>query len=171
MDQKDCTIVCCTTRTMPTTPLSVSTSVKLCPPVSSKWNVQSVLLLHGKAIHQQAHHKVVQELGSLSDKLGSTSSPAAPRLPPGFVPEQSSFSFCWCLLLLLRPPRPMPPAQKEGEDGVLPGLLPSSPPKHLQGLGPWPTTKQGERMETQCLHRQGVPSSQCLSAGFTCLLF
>jgi len=37
----------------------------------------------------------------------------------------------------------MPPAQKEGEDGALPGLLPSSPPKHLQGLGPWPRTKQG----------------------------
>jgi len=37
----------------------------------------------------------------------------------------------------------MPPAQKEGEDGALPGLLPSSPPECLQGLGPWPRTKQG----------------------------
>jgi len=37
----------------------------------------------------------------------------------------------------------MPPAQKEGEDGALSGLLPSSPPKYLQGLGPWPRTKQG----------------------------
>jgi len=25
-------------------------------------------------------------------------------------------------------------------------------------------------METQCLHRQGVPSSQCSSTGFACLL-
>ena len=30
----------------------------------------------------------------------------------------------------------MPPAQKEEEDGALPGPLPSSPPKYLQGLGP-----------------------------------
>ena len=37
----------------------------------------------------------------------------------------------------------MPPAPKEGEDGALPGLLPSSPPENLQGLGPWPRTKQG----------------------------
>jgi len=40
-------------------------SIKLCPPVSRWWNVQSMLLLHGKAIHQWIHHKVVQEIGSL----------------------------------------------------------------------------------------------------------
>ena len=37
----------------------------------------------------------------------------------------------------------MSPSQKEGEDGALPGLLPSSHPKRLQGSGPWPRTKQG----------------------------
>jgi len=45
--------------------MSISVSVKLCPPVSVWWNVQSVLLLNGKAIHQRMHDKVVHEIGSL----------------------------------------------------------------------------------------------------------
>jgi len=36
-----------------------------CPPVSRWWNVQSVLLLNGKAIHQRMNRKVVQEIGNL----------------------------------------------------------------------------------------------------------
>jgi len=105
-------------------------------------------------------------------KLGSTSSPTAPRFPPGFAPKQSLLSFCCYLLLLLKPPRPMPPAQKEGEDGALPGLLSSSPPKHLQGLGPWPKpskegTEDGDSMSLQT--RSSI--LPCLSAGFACLLF
>ena len=36
-----------------------------CQPVSRWRNVQSVLLLNGKDIHQRIHHKVVQEIGSL----------------------------------------------------------------------------------------------------------
>jgi len=80
-------------------------------------------------------------------KLGSTSSPAAPSSHQGLLLNDQLLSFYCYLLLFLKPPRPMPPAQKEGEDGALPGLLPSSPPEHLQGLGPWPRTKQGGRME------------------------
>jgi len=47
--------------------------------VSHWWNVQSVLLLKGKAIHQWIHHKVVQELGSLP-RLASWGPPAAQLL-------------------------------------------------------------------------------------------
>jgi len=37
-------------------PNKLSVSIKLCPPVSIWWNVQSVLLLNGKATHQRMHH-------------------------------------------------------------------------------------------------------------------
>jgi len=104
-------------------------------------------------------------------KLGSTSSPAAPSSHQGLLLNNQLISFYCYLLLLLKPPGPMPPAQKEGEDGALPGLLPSSPPKHLQGLGPWPRTKQGGEDGTPGLYRPGVPSSPCSSTGFACLLF
>jgi len=47
--------------------------------VSHWWNVQSVLLLNGKGIHQWIHYKVVQELGSLPH-LASWGQPAAQLL-------------------------------------------------------------------------------------------
>jgi len=116
-----------------------------CPPVSKWWNIQSMLLLHGKAIHHWMHHKVVQEIGSLPVWQAGFK-PAAQLLQfshQGLLLNNQLLSFYCYLSLLLKPPRPMPPAQKEGEDEALPGLLPSSPPKYLQGLGPWPRTKQG----------------------------
>jgi len=59
-----------------------------CPPVSSKWNVQSVLLLHGKAIYQWTHHKVVQKFGSLPVwQAGANQQPSCSILPPGFTPK------------------------------------------------------------------------------------
>jgi len=59
-----------------------------CPPASSKWNIQSVLLLHGKAIHWWTHHKVVQEFGSLPVwQAGVNQQPSCSILPPGFTPE------------------------------------------------------------------------------------
>jgi len=137
-----------------------------CPPVSSKWNVQSVLLLHGKDIHHRIHHKVMQELASLPD-LVNWGQPTVQLLQgshQGLFLNDHHF-YLQLSVVASEANKTNTTSQKEGEVGALSGLLSTSPLKYLQGLDPWPKTKQGGRMDLrQCLYRQGVPSSQCSSA-------
>jgi len=63
----------------------------------------------------------------------------------------------------------MPPAQKEGGWSVARATtnITSKILARFRALA----QNQAGGGETQCLYRQGVPSSQCSSIGFACLLF
>jgi len=67
---------------------AISISTKLCPPVSNRDIDQSVLLLNGKypLLDTPQSGARTWQLAT-PGKLGSTSSPAAPRFPPGFTPK------------------------------------------------------------------------------------
>jgi len=138
-----------------------------CPPVSRWWNIQSVLLLHGKAIHHWMHHKVVQEIGSLVQ-------PAAQLLQ---FSHQGLLLNNHCYLPLLSfvasEATKTNAASSEGGRGWsvarATAIITSKMLARFRALAQ--NQAREWRMGTQGLYRPGVPSSPCSSTGFACLRF